>query len=174
MATEIERKFLVVGEGWRNGQPGARYCQGYLTTKRITVRVRRAANHAYLTIKGPARGISRPEFEYPIPVEDAETMLRTLCKRPLVEKTRYAVFFAGKEWAVDVFSGKNAGLVLAEIELSNPDEPFEMPPWIGEEVTHDKRYKNSSLVLGEPAGGPGIWSLIHLPQTLRTWPFRLP
>ena len=107
MPVEIERKFLVVGHGWQNGTPGQRYCQGYLVADgaEVTVRVRRAGAAAYLTIKGRGMGIVRPEFEYPIPVEDAEALLRDLCRRPLIEKTRHEVMHAGHLWHVDVFDG---------------------------------------------------------------------
>jgi adenylate cyclase len=151
MPFEIERKFLVINESWRNGAPGARFCQGYLTNTGVTVRVRRAGSRAYLTVKGPQRGICRSEFEYPIPVDEAEEMLRSLCKKPLLEKTRYEVMHERHVWFVDVFAGNNAGLVLAEIELGHPDEPFARPRWIGREVSHDPSYRNSVLA-DEPKG----------------------
>jgi len=145
MAEEIERKFLVTGEGWRTGGIGVPYIQGYLSRDpdRI-VRVRRAGDRAFLTIKGRTRGITRPEFEYPIPLADAVAML-TLCDGPVVEKIRTEVDFGGKRWEVDEFQGANAGLVLAEIELSREDEPFALPPWVGEEVSGDPRYSNVRL-----------------------------
>jgi adenylate cyclase len=150
MPLEIERKFLVNGDGWRKGNPPAtRFCQGYLaqgmlTAQRATVRVRRAGNRACVTIKGRRRGIARPEFEYLIPVKDAEELL-TLCSKPLIDKTRYSVGHGNHVWAVDVFEGANRGLVLAEIELRDPEEPFERPDWLGREVTHERRYHNSML-----------------------------
>ena len=150
MALEIERKFLVIDDGWRKGNPrGARFCQGYLTdgllaAQRATVRVRRADNRACVTIKGRRRGIARPEFEYLIPLKDAEELL-TMCAKPLIEKTRYFVHHGQHCWSVDVFSGANKGLVLAEIELTNPDESFERPDWLGQEVTNERRYHNSML-----------------------------
>src|SRR5262245_32187500 len=110
MPVEIERKFLVSNDTWRNGAPGERFCQGYLAKTGVTVRVRRAGPHAYLTVKGPQRGICRSEFEYPIPVNEAEEMLRSLCKQPLLEKTRHEVMHDGHTWLVDVFAGRNAGL----------------------------------------------------------------
>jgi CYTH domain-containing protein len=149
MPLEIERKFLVTGNGWQNGTSGDEFCQGYIQSRGATVRVRRAGARAYVTIKGQADGIARPEFEYPIPVEDAEVMLRTLCRRPLIEKTRFTVRNGDHDWAVDVFAGANTGLVLAEIELTRADEEFARPDWVGREVTHDRRYKNSALLLGE-------------------------
>ncbi|HEY1961809.1 MAG TPA: CYTH domain-containing protein [Rhizomicrobium sp.] len=145
MPVEIERKFLVSGEGWRKGGAGERYCQGYIVSGNVTVRVRRAGATAMLTIKGRPRGIVRPEFEYPIPVDDAEELLESMCRKPLVEKLRYEVPHAGHIWHVDEFGGKNAGLVLAEIELARDDEAFARPDWIGREVTHEKKYRNSSL-----------------------------
>jgi CYTH domain-containing protein len=145
MPVEIERKFLVTGDGWRNGRQGARYCQGYIVSGAVTVRVRRAGATAVITIKGRPRGIARPEYEYPIPVEDAEELLECMCRKPLVEKMRYEVPYRGHIWHVDEFGGKNAGLVLAEIELSHPDEEFARPEWIGRDVTHEKKYRNSSL-----------------------------
>lgn len=145
MADEIERKFLVVGDGWRGGASGLRYVQGYLSRdpERI-VRVRRAGEKAFLTIKGLARGVSRKEFEYSVPLADAEELLR-LCLRPLIEKVRTVVEYHGKRWEVDEFAGENAGLVVAEIELTREEEPFDRPPWAGQEVSDDPRYSNSSL-----------------------------
>jgi len=151
MPVEIERKFLVVDDTWRNGAPGARFCQGYLANTWVTVRVRRAGSRAYLTVKGRQRGICRSEFEYPIPMDEAEEMLRDLCTKPLLEKTRYEVMHEGHIWFVDVFAGSNAGLVLAEIELDHPDEPFARPSWLGREVSHDPSYRNSVLA-EEPKG----------------------
>ena len=145
MGTEIERKFLVVGDDWRAGASGTSYVQGYLSrdVERI-VRIRQAGPAAYLTIKGVAQGVRRPEFEYPIPLSDAQQLMG-LCLRPLVEKTRYVIKYAGKRWEVDEFHGDNYGLILAEIELSREDEPIDIPPWIGQEVSGDPRYFNSSL-----------------------------
>ena len=168
MPVEIERKFLVVGDGWRHGAPGQRFCQGYLAADGAvaTVRVRRAGRAAYLTVKGKGDGLVRPEFEYSIPVEDADAMLRDLCRRPLIEKTRHEVAHAGHVWHVDEFGAENAGLVLAEVELDRPDERVVLPPWVGEEVTADPRFRNSALValpmgLGRsirlPAVGSARW-----------------
>jgi adenylate cyclase len=150
---EIERKFLVVGEGWRaGGEPGQRFCQGYLADAGgVTVRVRRAGSRAYLTVKGRGVGLVRPEFEYGIPVDEAEAMLADLCRRPLIEKTRHEVRHARHVWHVDVFGGDSAGLVLAEVELRRPDEPVALPQWVGEEVTFDLRFRNSSLA-ASPVG----------------------
>ncbi len=145
MPVEIERKFLVAKDSWRGHIPGQRYCQGYLSKGDITVRVRRAGPRAYLTIKGSGQGIVRPEFEYEIPVEEAEEMFK-LCRHPLIEKTRYEVLHEGVLWEVDEFGGENAGLVLAEVELEHPSQPVALPEWVGEEVTSDQRYRNSQLV----------------------------
>jgi CYTH domain-containing protein len=150
MAREIERKFLVAGDGWRAGARGVPYRQGYLSAgadARCTVRVRRAGDHAYLTIKGPAApgGTERDEYEYPIPVADAEEMLAGLCAGGRVEKVRHRVPHAGHVWEVDEFAGENAGLVLAEVELGRADEPVALPPWVGAEVTADTRYTNAAL-----------------------------
>ncbi len=144
MPTEIERKFLVRSHAWKSGK-GTRLAQGYLSREPgRTVRVRVAEDHAYLTIKGRMVGISRPEFEYEIPVADAEQLLR-LCDGLVVEKTRFLVTHAGTTWEVDEFHGANTGLVVAEVELDTEDEIFERPPWLGEEVTSDLRYTNSAL-----------------------------
>ena len=145
MGTEIERKFLVVGDNWRAGASGTSYVQGYLSrdVARV-VRIRQAGSAAYLTIKGIAHGATRPEFEYPLPLSDAQQLL-DLCLRPLVEKTRYIVRYGGKRWEVDEFHGDNQGLIMAEIELSREDEPLDIPAWIGQEVSGDPRYFNSYL-----------------------------
>ena len=147
MPLEIERKFLVIGDGWRAGASRQRFCQGYLArADGVTVRVRRTGSFAYLTIKGEPDGIVRAEFEYAVPVDDAEAMLKALCARPLIEKTRHLVPYGGLVWHVDEFGGDNAGLILAEVELERPDQPVPLPPWVGAEVTHDPRYRNSNLV----------------------------
>ena len=147
MATEIERKFLVNGDGWRTLGQGKPYCQGYIPTQgKQTVRVRIAGDQGYLTLKGPAVGLTRPEFEYPIPIDDARAMLDTLCEGPLIEKVRYRIPWGELVWEVDEFSGDNAGLILAEIELQTEDQAFELPTWIGQEVTGDRRYYNARLV----------------------------
>lgn len=145
MGKEIERKFLVVDEQWRVAD-GTKYRQGYLSTdKERTVRVRIAGNKAMLTIKGITQGASRAEYEYEIPVEDAEELL-DLCQRPIIEKWRHEIEHAGMTWEVDEFFGDNQGLVLAEVELDSPDEAFDLPPWVGKEVTDDPRYFNANLV----------------------------
>jgi len=144
MPTEIERKFLVRGPDWQTAT-GQRIHQGYLNRdKHRTVRVRIAGEQAFLTVKGISTGATRAEFEYAIPVEDAEALL-TLCDGPLIEKVRHKVEHAGLVWEVDEFLGENAGLVVAEVELAHEDQAIQLPPWAGQEVTTDARYFNSSL-----------------------------
>ena len=144
MATEIERKFLVAGDDWKHA-PADAYAQGYLNRdKQRTVRVRVARGAAWLTIKGASQGATRAEFEYEIPVADAEQLL-ALCDGPIVRKLRRVVVHEGATWEVDEFLGDNAGLVVAEIELAHEDQPFARPSWLGAEVTHDARYFNSNL-----------------------------
>jgi adenylate cyclase len=144
MAVEIERKFLVTPGVWQQA-PGVLYRQGYLNRdKARTVRVRVAGEAAFLTIKGASVGATRAEFEYPIPLADAQALL-ALCDGPLIEKTRHVLTHAGTVWEVDVFAGDNAGLVVAEVELTSEDQPFVRPDWLGEEVTQDARYFNSKL-----------------------------
>lgn len=145
MGIEIERKFLVKDDSWKAAaEPGQVCRQGYLCSGGgKTVRVRIIGGRAFLTIKGPTSGISRAEYEYEIPVDDAETML-TLCGDP-VEKVRYFVLHAGMQWELDVFSGANEGLVLAEIELESESQQIDLPNWAGQEVSGDKRYFNAYL-----------------------------
>jgi len=147
MGVEIERKFLVRDDHWRGLGTPVHYAQGYLVADGIrTVRIRIAGEEGYLTIKGESTGISRLEFEYPIPVPEAFELLK-LCATPVIEKFRTKVLHADKTWEVDEFEGRNTGLVVAEIELKSEDEPFEIPSWIGEEVTSDLRYYNSRLAI---------------------------
>ncbi|MBU1231378.1 MAG: CYTH domain-containing protein [Proteobacteria bacterium] len=146
MAIEIERKFLVKDSSWRQGIEGKLYCQGYLSReKERTVRVRRVEDKAFLTVKGVNDGPSRLEYEYEIPVQDGQELLDNLCEQPLIEKIRYLVPYGEMMWEVDEFRGANKGLVVAEIELSSPEQQVEKPPWLGEEVTDDLRYYNSCL-----------------------------
>jgi adenylate cyclase len=147
MAIEIERKFLVLHDGWRtDAGPGRRVVQGYVARSAgNNVRIRRIGDQAFLTIKGARAGISRPEFEYEIPVADAEAMLREFRLHPPIEKTRYDVPYAGFIWEVDVFEGAHAGLVLAEVELDREDQAVSLPPWVGPEVTQDVRYRSANL-----------------------------
>jgi adenylate cyclase len=152
---EIERKFLLRDEAWRAGASGKPYRQGYLSTEPDrTVRVRVAGDLAFLTVKGRSQGASRAEYEYPLPRADAEEMLDHLCLRPLIEKTRYRVPYGGLVWEIDEFSGDNAGLVVAEVELEAEDQPVALPPWVGREVTGDPRYANASLVARPFASWP--------------------
>ena len=145
MNIEIERKFLLKNDNWREGAVGVHYKQAYLNEKGDnTVRVRIEGDKAKLTIKGKSSNISRLEFEYDIPMEDAEALF-SLAKMPIVEKYRYKIMYAGNCWEVDEFLGLNRGLVLAEIELESETQPFEKPEWIGMEVSGDKRYTNANL-----------------------------
>jgi len=147
MATEIERKFIPRTDNWRDGAGGVRYRQGYLSTdSERTVRVRTAGDKAFLTIKGKTVGASRAEYEYAIPRDDADAMLDQLCRRPIIEKVRYKISHGGLIWEVDEFEGENAGLVIAEVELSSEDQAVELPDWAGQEVTGDPRYYNANLI----------------------------
>ncbi len=148
VATEIERKFLLRDDSWRaDADAGSVMRQGYLIgARRASVRVRISGERAHLNIKSATLGIERQEYEVEIPLTDAEELLDTLCERPLIEKTRYHVRHDRHTWEIDVFSGDNAGLVVAEIELGSADEAFEKPAWLGQEVSHDKRYYNVCLV----------------------------
>lgn len=147
MGKEIERKFLLKDSGWRGLAGGRLYRQGYLSTViERAVRVRTIGDHAYLTIKGVSTGITRLEFEYEIPLADANSMLDNLCEKPLIEKTRYVIPYEDFTWEVDEFHGENAGLIVAEVELENECQEFRLPPWVGEEVSDDPRYFNANLV----------------------------
>jgi adenylate cyclase len=146
---ERERKFLVRDDGWRGHDPGVELCQAYLSTDPdCTVRVRVAGDRAWLTIKGRAQGAERAELEYDVPFQDAEQLF-SLAKASVVAKRRHRVPHAGAVWEVDVFSGKNEGLVLAEIEVADPEQlehaVQNRPAWVGREVTSDHRFSNSAL-----------------------------
>ena len=146
MGTEIERKFLLAGDGWRGLGKGKPYCQGYISSDgRTTVRIRTVEDKGFLTVKGPTQNLSRAEYEYQIPYHAAKEMLDTLCLPSLVEKIRYIVNFAGSIWEIDELLGANEGLIPAEIELADPCQTFVMPPWIGKEVSDDPRYRNANL-----------------------------
>jgi adenylate cyclase len=146
MGTEIERKFLLIGDAWRENARGTLLRQGYISSQPgRTVRVRTANNQGYLTLKGKTTGITRCEFEYPIPLDDANMLLDQLCEQPILEKIRYLVDYKGFIWEVDEFLGDNAGLLIAEIELEAENQSFAKPEWLGEEVSGDRRYFNSSL-----------------------------
>ncbi len=144
---EIERKFLLVGDSWRDqvlGEP-RRISQGYLfSDSSKSVRVRLAGDDATLTVKGSRNGISRLEFQYLIPPADAERLLK-LCPGPLIDKTRHIVLHEGMKWEVDIFHGDNDGLRIAEVELERVDQPIVLPGWVGEEVSHDPKFYNSEL-----------------------------
>jgi len=147
MSIEIERKFLLRNDAWRTMGQGTTYRQGYLSVEPArSVRVRLAGAQAWLTIKGKSEGISRQEYEYAIPVEDAIHMLDHLCQQPLIEKVRYRIHLDGLCWEVDEFAGANRGLIMAEVELDHPDQAVNLPDWIGEEVTGDPRYYNAAMV----------------------------
>lgn len=147
MGLEIERKFLLCGDEWRRLGSPVPYSQGYLSRgSGRTVRVRIAGENAFLTIKGPVTGITRTEFEYPIPASDAREMLN-LCDGPVIKKERSRIPHGRHVWEIDEFFGDNNGLIMAEVELTNPDEEITLPSWIGTEVTGDPRYYNSNLTV---------------------------
>jgi adenylate cyclase len=148
MATEIERKFLVKNSEWQKESAGKKYKQGYFPVagRAITLRVRSCGEKAFITIKGEPRGFSRTEFEYEIPVKDADIMLDTLCLKPLIEKTRYLVKVDDLLWELDVFHGENEGLIIAEVELESEAQQIVLPNWIKREVTGELKYCNSTLV----------------------------
>ncbi len=152
MGREIERKFLVKQGAWTPQGPGVHFQQGYLSSrKERVVRVRIEGTIAKLTVKGPNRGATRSEFEYPLPLTDAVILLDELCERPLIDKHRHLERVAGRTWEIDVFHGDNEGLIVAEVELPTEDSALELPGWAGEEVTADPRYYNSNL-LQQPYG----------------------
>ena len=148
MAKEIERKFLVLNDQWRDRvKKQDYYRQGYLNDAvQCSIRVRVTNDKAYLNIKSATLGIQRSEYEYPIPMEEANEMLDAFSLGPIIEKTRYFVDIGKHTWEIDVFDGDNKGLVVAEIELSDEHEAFEKPDWLGDEVSDDPRYYNVCLV----------------------------
>jgi adenylate cyclase len=148
MAIEIERKFLVTSEAWREAAvAGTRFRQGYLIgAVRASVRVRIEGDRANINIKSATLGVRRQEYEYPIPLAEAEEMLDTLCEQPQIEKIRYHIPVGDHTWEVDVFAGDNEGLVVAEVELEDESEAFVRPDWLGQEVSDDARYYNVCLV----------------------------
>lgn len=148
MGIEIERKFLIRDDRWRQQvERSTRMRQGYLTSDaRCSVRVRVAGSQGFLNIKSGTLGIQRSEYEYAIPLTEAEEILDTLCEKPLLEKTRHFVHHGQHVWEIDEFAGENTGLIVAEVELRHPDEPLACPDWLGEDVSHDIRYYNSQLV----------------------------
>lgn len=148
MGREIERKFLVKGQRWRQEVLHSSFLrQGYLSVDpQRTVRVRLDGEEGFLTIKGVTTGASRAEYEYALPATEARELLDALCLRPLIEKTRFRLHHAGLLWIIDEFVGDNQGLVVAEVELEREDQPIELPEWAGAEVTCDGRYHNSNLI----------------------------
>ncbi len=148
MAVEIERKYLVKNDKWREFVESESVMkQGYLATvANASIRVRVAKGKAYLNIKSATVGIRRAEYEYEIPLQDGEEMLANLTAGSLIDKVRYEVRCGDHLWELDLFQGDNSGLVVAELELASEDETFEMPEWAGEEVSGEARYYNASLV----------------------------
>lgn len=147
MGLEIERKFLVHKDKWDSLTKPKKdfYRQGYLfSDSNKTIRIRQTNDKGYITIKGESIGLTRPEFEYEIPREDAEQLLNKFCVFELI-KVRYKIVYKNKVWEVDEFLGDNLGLIVAEIELEHEDEQFEMPDWIANEVTGNQKYYNSIL-----------------------------
>lgn len=146
MALEIERKFLIDTALWLKPGKGIKIVQGYLVRSMgLSIRLRIADEQAFLTVKGAAKGFTRSEFEYEIPVDDAQKMLQEFSDGSTVSKTRYRTMVGDHCWEVDIFEGANTGLAVAEIELANEDESFKMPDWVTCEVTGDKRYNNTYL-----------------------------
>jgi adenylate cyclase len=154
MGTEIERKFLVKGDDWKRLGTPIKIAQGYLgeSIERV-VRIRTAGELAYITVKGLSSGIARLEYEYPIPLNDANEMLERLCLKPLIVKTRWELVHAGRLWQVDEYHEPRSDLVVAEIELASVDQTFEVPAWIGEEVSGNPAYYNHTMVTAFRAGG---------------------
>lgn len=147
MGKEIERKFLVKNTCYKQLAEGILYKQGYICSEpdRV-VRVRVIGSKGFITIKGKASGFSRPEYEYEIPINDADEMIGSLCDKPIIEKYRYEIRYRGFTWEVDEFLGDNQGLVIAEIEIENEAVQFPIPEWIEAEVTGDPLYYNSNLI----------------------------
>lgn len=148
MATEIEHKYLVIDDSYKEiASSHIDICQGYLSTdKARTVRIRLAGDKAFITIKGKNIGDTRPEYEYHIPVADATLMLNNLCIQPIIRKTRHIVPYNGNTWEIDEFKGTLEGLTLAEIEIPSSEHKYDIPPFIGKNVTNDSRYYNSNLI----------------------------
>lgn len=147
MPIEIERKFLVKGNEWRQLAQAVKYRQGYISTdKDRTVRIRTIDSKAFITIKSKSLGSSRLEFEYEIPFTDAIELLNYLCQKPIINKNRYKIKYSNLTWEVDEFFDENEGLILAEVELQNEKQIIEIPDWIGIEVSNDPKYFNANLV----------------------------
>jgi CYTH domain-containing protein len=147
MGVEIEKKFLVKDNSWKQQATGVYYRQGYLSShSERVVRIRTIENKGYLTIKGKSVGAARTEYEYEIPLEDAIEMLTRICEKPVIEKTRYTLDYKGLLWEIDEFAAENKGLVIAEVELEDENQNIELPSWVGEEVTMQEKYYNSNLI----------------------------
>ncbi len=147
MAKEIERKFLVKDNRYRQLAEPLFYRQGYLSTDwHHIVRVRIKLGSAFLAVKGTTNGVTRTEYEYQIPISEAECMLDEICQKPIIEKDRYKVIIGGLKWDIDEFHGANEGLVIAEVELEEENQQIELPEWVGQEVSHEPKYYNSNLV----------------------------
>ncbi|MEE2902247.1 MAG: CYTH domain-containing protein [Myxococcota bacterium] len=148
MPTEIERKFLVDSALWTPSSKGVSIIQAYVCVEDTTVvRVRILAEKAFLTIKGKTEGLSRPEYEYPVPVSHAQEMIAAFGSKRCVEKLRFTEEHNGMTWEIDIFKGQNQPLILAEIELTSEHQEFERPVWLGREVSDDSRYYNSNLAV---------------------------
>ena len=148
MAIEIERKFLVKEKPFSIAKRSLKINQGYIINEKSKViRIREKGDDYFLTIKGNNIGISRLEYDFPISKEDAKELIFHFCKTTLIEKTRHYIEHKGHTWEVDEFHGKNNGLIVAEIELESEDEKFEIPDWVGEEVTQDDKYYNMNLAI---------------------------
>jgi adenylate cyclase len=149
MAIEIEHKFLLANNDWREHiTRSVKYRQGYLSSQATSsIRIRISDDHAWLNIKSATIGTHRHEYEYEIPLQDANEIISILCRKPIIEKTRHFVVHDGNTWEIDEFEGDNRGLIIAEIELPEIGQTFSKPPWLGKEVTHDLRYYNNNLAL---------------------------
>lgn len=146
MPIEIERKFLLRDDSWRTGAEGEPCVQTYIPIPGGVLRFRALGERGFITVKGRKSGISKPEFEYPIPVEEAREMIDLFAAGKVIDKTRYHVDFHGFTWVIDEFHGDNQGLVVTEIELEDENQAFPRPPWLGAEVSHDSRFANSNLL----------------------------
>ena len=147
MAVEIERKFLLANDGWKAGIVRSEFLRDGLLARfgGGKVRIRRGENRACITVKGPRSGIGRAEFEYEIPLRDIDGLF-SLCELPHIEKVRHTVPYGGLRWSVDIHQGPLTGIEFAEVELDHPEQPIAIPPWAGEEVTHDPRYRKAALL----------------------------
>lgn len=145
MGIEIERKYIVISDEWRASAQAEPYKQGYILNNNCTFRIRTAGEKGLVTFKGQREGISRSEYEYEIPLAEAEEMLHAFCDKPLIEKIRHSVIHQEVLWVVDEFLGANAGLIVAEVELEHHAQEVDLPTWVGQEVSEDYRYTNLAL-----------------------------